>query len=179
MLAQHDVSSHSQALPKRAAIWARVSTRDQAETSLPSQISRCKENLEAGGYTIAYTFAVDWSSLDLFACPEFQRLVSLIKNKEIDALAVFDRDRLEAKGLQRLIFLSLCKEAGVQLVLCQGPPILDEPEGQLVELALAIGKERQVLRARQGSREGRVHHLSRCVRFPSDFSSAGRGTQRL
>jgi site-specific DNA recombinase len=139
---------------KCAAIWARVSTHDQAETSIPSQVSRCKEKLVSSGYQVVHTFAVDWSSIDLFSCPEFQQLLSLIKNKELDALGVFDRDRLEAKGLQRLTFLSLCREAGVQLILCQGPAILDEPEGQLVELALAIGKERQVLRARQGSRDG-------------------------
>jgi len=71
----------------------------------------------------------------------------------MDALGILDRDRLNAIGLQRLIFLSECKDAGIELVICQGPPILDEPEGQLVELALAIGKERQVLRAQQGSRD--------------------------
>lgn len=139
---------------KRAASWARVSTDSQAETSLPSQTSRCKEKLESNGYIITHVFEEDWSSLDLFSSPKFQQLLKLIKNKEIDALGVFDRDRLEAQGLQRLTFLSLLREAGIQLILCQGPPLLDEPEGQLVELALAIGKERQVLRARQGSRDG-------------------------
>jgi len=92
--------------------------------------------------------------MDLFSCPEFQQLSNLIRIHEIEALAVYDRDRLEAKGLQRLIFLSECKDAGVELVICQGPPIIDGPEGQIVELALAIGKERQVLRARQGSKDG-------------------------
>ena len=139
---------------KTAAIWARVSTHDQRETSLPSQIDRCKTKLEEEGYTITHTLFADWTSTDLFSCLEFQELRSLIKEKAIDALAVFERDRLEAIGLQRLVFLSECKEAGVKLLICQGPPILDEPEGQLVELALAIGKERQVLRARQGSKDG-------------------------
>ncbi|GAJ00134.1 unnamed protein product, partial [marine sediment metagenome] len=32
-------------------------------------------------------------------------------------------------------FLSECKAAGVELVICQGPPIIDAPEGQIVELA--------------------------------------------
>lgn len=142
---------------KRAAIWARVSTDSQAETSLPSQVSRCEEKLESiFGSTCVVTHIIeeDWSSLDLFASPKFQQLRSLIKSGDIDAIAVLDRDRLEAQGLQRLIFLSECKESGVELVICQGPPIIDAPEGQIVELALAIGKERQVLRARQGSRDG-------------------------
>lgn len=146
--------TQSCASAKPAAVWARVSTSSQAETSLPSQISQCKEKLEQAGYCVIYIFQVDWSSTDLFSCPEFQELRNLIKNREIDALAVFDRDRLEAKGLQRLIFLSECKEAGVDLIICQGPPMIDGPEGQIVELALAIGKERAVLRARQGSKDG-------------------------
>jgi hypothetical protein len=86
-------------------------------------------------------------------CPEFQELRGWINRKEIGALGIFDRDRLNAIGLQRLVFLSECKENGVELVICQGPPVLDEPEGQLVELALALGKQRQVLRAQQGSRD--------------------------
>jgi DNA invertase Pin-like site-specific DNA recombinase len=149
-----DKLPHNSDRIKRAALWARVSTHDQREVSLPNQIDRCKAKLEEEGYTIAQTLFADWTSTDLFSCPEFQELRSLIKGRAIDALGVFDRDRLEAKGLQRLIFLSECKEAGIKLVICQGAPILDEPEGQLVELALAIGKERQVLRARQGSKDG-------------------------
>lgn len=145
-----------------AAIWARVSTSSQAETSLPSQVSRCKEKLEQAGYSVINTFQVDWTSTDLFSCPDFQQLRSLIKNREIHALAVLDRDRLEAKGLQRLIFLSELKEAGIELVICQGPPLIEGPEGQIVELALAIGKERQVMRARQGSKDG-LH--DRAVKF--------------
>jgi len=137
-----------------AVVWARVSTHDQAETSLPSQVSRCKERLEQADYAVTRILAADWTSLDLYSCPQFQELRELIRNREVAALATFDRDRLEAKGLQRLVFLSELKEAGVKLLICQGPPIIDGPEGQLVELALAIGKERQVLRAGQGSRDG-------------------------
>jgi hypothetical protein len=143
-------------MTKIAAIWARVSTSEQAETSLESQIARAKAKLEGMGYIVPpeRVLAVDWSSLDLFSCPYFQRLRKWVQKKEIQGLGILDRDRLEAQGLQRLLFLSSCKEAGVELVVCQGPPILDEPEGQLVELALAIGKERSVMRAKQGSKDG-------------------------
>jgi len=140
-------------MSKIAAVWARVSTEPQQ--SLDSQVARAKSELEKQGYIIApeRILKVDWTSLDLFHCPQFQELRGWIQRKEINALGILDRDRLNAIGLQRLVFLSECKEQGVALVICQGPPILDEPEGQLVELALAIGKERQVLRAQQGSRD--------------------------
>jgi hypothetical protein len=135
------------------AIWARVSTEPQQ--SLDSQVARAEAEMEKRGYAVPVDriLKVDWTSLDLFHCPEFQKLRRWIQNGEIEGLGIFDRDRLNASGLQRLIFLSECKEHNVELVICQGPPILDEPEGQLVELALAIGKERQVLRAQQGARD--------------------------
>jgi len=136
-----------------AGIWARVSTEPQQ--SLDSQVARAKLELEKKGYTIPpeRILKVDWTSMDLSNCPQFKELHGWIQRKEIVALGIFDRDRLNAIGLQRLIFLSDCKEKGVELVVCQGSPILNEPEGQLVELALALGKERQVLRAQQGSRD--------------------------
>jgi len=136
-----------------AAIWARISTEPQQ--SLDSQVARAKSELEKRGFTVPpeRIHKVDWTSLDLFRCPQFQELRGWISRKEIGALGILDRDRLNAVGLQRLVFLSECKENGVEMVICQGPPILDEPEGQLVELALALGKQRQVLRAQQGSRD--------------------------
>jgi site-specific DNA recombinase len=147
---------------KPAAIWARVSTSGQAETSLPSQIERCRAILEEAGYSAIHTFAVDWSSLDLYSCPEFQQLGNLVRNHEITAVAALDRDRFNAQGKQRLIFLWDLKEAGVSLLLGQGPPIMDGSDGELMEFVYAIGKEKQVLRARQGSKDG-LH--DRVVKF--------------
>ena len=141
---------------KPAAILARVSTVGQKELSLDTQVDRALTKLRSLGYEVPpdRIIKVDWTSLDLFNCPKFQMLRKWLLNGEIAALGILDRDRLNAQGLQRLTFLSECKDAGVELVICQGPPIMDEPEGQLVELALAIGKERQVLRAGQGARDG-------------------------
>jgi hypothetical protein len=141
---------------KPAAILARVSTVGQRELSLESQVDRAMTKLRSLGYEVPPNriIKVDWTSLSLFDCPEFQMLRGWVVGKEIGALGILDRDRLNAQGLQRLIFLSECKNAEVQLVICQGPPIMGELEGQLVEMALAIGKERQVLRAGQGARDG-------------------------
>ena len=137
-----------------AAVWARVSTTEQKEISPDTQISRCLDLLKSKGYAATKIFSVDYCSLDLDSCKEFQQLRDMIKNREIDALAVYDRDRLKADGLQRLVFLSELKEAKIELVLCNGSPVIDSDEGQIVELALAIGKKRSVLRARSGARDG-------------------------
>lgn len=121
--------------------------------SLPGQIARCKTKLEGAGYAVVETLAVAWSSMDLYACPEFQRLRSLVASRKIRGIGLLDRDRLEAKGLQRLIFFSECREADVELIFCQGPELVDGPEGQLVELALSMGKEKSNMRAQEGSRD--------------------------
>ena len=141
---------------KIAAIWCRVSTDGQRELSLDSQELAVRQALEAQGYEspAEYVLKVDWSSLDLMSSPEFQQLRGWIADGTIQALGTLDRDRLQAQGLQRLIFLSECRDQDVQIITAQGAAMLDGGEGQLVELALALGKERSVLRAQQGARDG-------------------------
>ncbi len=141
---------------KVAAIWCRVSTHDQRELSLDSQEVAVRKVLEAEGYKVLpqHILKVDWTSLDLMGCPEFQHLRRWIADGAVQAVGVLDRDRLQAQGLQRLVFLSECQERGIRVVTVQGVPMLESGEGQLVELALALGKEKSVLRAQQGARDG-------------------------
>ncbi|HLF09549.1 MAG TPA: recombinase family protein [Dehalococcoidia bacterium] len=141
---------------KIAAIWCRVSGPDQSELSPDTQESVVRQVLEARGFSVPpeYVIKVDWSSLDLMACPEFQRLRGWIANGEITALGVLNRDRLQAQGLQRLIFLAECRERHVEVLVAHGPPLLDGVEGQFLELGLAFGKETSVLRAQSGARDG-------------------------
>ena len=139
-----------------AAIWCRVSTHDQRELSLDSQEVAVRKVLEAQGYhcPVEYVLKVDWTSLDLMSCPQFQQLRRWNADGTVQAIGTLARDRLQAQGLQRLIFLSDCKDKAVPIVTVQGAPMLEGGEGQLVELALALGKERSVLRAQQGARDG-------------------------
>jgi hypothetical protein len=141
---------------KVAATWCRVSTDGQRELSLDSQELAVQKTLAAQSYETPpqYVLKVDWSSLDLMSCPEFQQLRQWIADGTVHAVGTLDRDRLQAQGLQRLIFLSECRDRGVPIITVQGAPMLEGGEGQLVELALALGKERSVLRAQQGARDG-------------------------
>ena len=139
-----------------AAIWARVSTHDQRELSLDSQVSAVRRILVERGYEVPdwAVLKVEWTSTDLLACPAFQSLLAWVDAGRVNALGALDRDRFQAQGLQRLLFLSECQERGVQVITAQGVPMLEGGEGQLVELALALGKERSVWRAQQGARDG-------------------------
>jgi len=141
---------------KIAAIWARVSTKGQAELSLESQIERARAKLDAEGYEVPsdYILSADWCSLDLKDCPQFQELEALVRKKKVSAIAMLERDRLQCKPPQRLAFLADCRDNGVRVIVCQGPPSLEGDEGDLIEFVLAMGKRRSVERARQGSRDG-------------------------
>lgn len=139
---------------RTAAIWARVSSKGQEELSPEGQAERVKGTLEKLCYVPQYIFTVTWTSTNLKSCPEFQELQRLIRNRKIQAVGMLDRDRIEADGLQRLNFLATCKEHGVDVVVYQGAPFLDGVEGQIVELALAMSKEKQVERAQSGAKQG-------------------------
>ncbi len=76
--------------------------------------------LEEKGYTVPddKIIAVDWTSLDLYSYPDFEKLRQWIRNGDIKTLAIFDPDRLNAEIYQRLIFLAECEKSGVKLVIC-------------------------------------------------------------
>ncbi len=141
-------------MSKIAALWARVSTSDQA--SLPDQIARAREKLESEEYLVPAdrVLAVDWNSLNLFDCPEFQRLYGWVKRKEVSAIGMLDRDRLQAEPAQRLAFLAECREEEVEWVLCQVLPMLEGDWGDLIEHVHTIAKKQQVLWAKLGAKDG-------------------------
>ena len=157
---------------RTAAIFCRVSTREQGELSLDSQEVAVARALDRAGFYCPpqYLIKVDWTSLDLMSCPQFQEVRRWIANGEVAAVGVLDRDRLQAQGLQRLVFLSECQEHGVQVITAQGVPMLEGTEGQLVELALALGKERSVARAQQGARDG-LRDRARLRGLPPNWQS--------
>ena len=141
-------------IEKIAAIWARVS--DPHQTSLPDQVNRAKTELESRGYIVPddRILAASWTSLELFDCPEFLRLASWVKRHEINAIGMLDRDRLQSIPEQRLAFLAECREAGIEIILCQGPAMIEGDMGVLIEHVQAIAKKQQVLRAKLGAKDG-------------------------
>lgn len=107
---------------KSAAIWARVSTPGQKELSPEGRVDRARALLESKGYEARYVFKTVWTSTDLEPSPEFQQLRQLIMSRRIHALACLDRDRLECSGvggIDRIVFLTMCRENGVEPMVCQ------------------------------------------------------------
>jgi len=124
--------------------------------SLDSQADEAKGKLESLGYTVPneLIFKVAWTSTDLKPCPQFQQLQQLVWDKKIQAIGFLDRDRLECDSVDRMVFLANCRKNDVEMAVCQGPPFMDGPVGQLVEMGLAVAKQIQVERAQTGARLG-------------------------
>ena len=133
-------------MSKIAAIWARVSTEGQGETSLPDQIAEVKAMLENRGYTVPpeRILSVDWSSPELSSCPQYDKLKDWIMGCEVEAVGVFNRDRLVAEGIGRLVFIKLCKDKGVELIPCHGSPLADGRDGELIAFIEGWSREGEV-----------------------------------
>ena len=138
---------------KIAAIWARISTKEQQ--TLEAQVAEVKPWLESQGYVVPpeRILMVDWTSTAILDCPEMQRLLEWVRKGEIGAIGMVHGDRISALPEHKLHILWLCRDKGVE-VLAKNSPILPGDEGMLVEHALTLGKKAQVVRAREGSRWG-------------------------
>jgi DNA invertase Pin-like site-specific DNA recombinase len=143
-------------MDRLAAVWARVSSSGQAETSLPDQTHEVKTMLEKLGYVVPESriLAVEWASLQLDKCPQFNTLKGWVFNQEVLAVGVYHRDRLEATPVQRVLFIKLCREKGVQLLACQGPVIEGDKTGDLLAFVEAWAKEEAVQRNQLNAKFG-------------------------
>jgi site-specific DNA recombinase len=81
---------------KRAVIYARVSTDEQASNySLPTQLDACRKYAEKAGMVIVGEFSDDYSgATPIEARPEGRKAFTLLKSGEADCLIAYAVDRL-------------------------------------------------------------------------------------
>jgi len=137
---------------KRAAIYARVSTKAQKDegTSLGSQVQAMRAWAQENGYEIPEEYVVkeNWPGDELDA-PGLTFIRGLIRERKIDTLLVYAYDRLARNRRKQAILLYECEKAGVKLV-----SITEPSEGGLVgefvrdALAFAAELEREKIRER-------------------------------
>ena len=119
---------------KRAAIYARVSTDEQAEKgySLPSQIEACNKYALDNGYEVFAKFTDDYSGREINR-PGLNDLRQLLSEEKIDALIVYSGDRLSrdlAHSIELRRELSLLE---VELCKVLGGQVDDSPQGRFAE----------------------------------------------
>jgi site-specific DNA recombinase len=106
--------------PKRAAIYDRVSTDEQAEKgySLPTQLEGGHRYAQAHGFTVTHELADDCSgSIPVRERPAGKKLYELVDQGELDAVIIFTHDRTarDERVLEYLLFKDYLHEHGVEL----------------------------------------------------------------
>jgi site-specific DNA recombinase len=157
---------------KRAVVYARVSTEDQARYgySLQSQVEEGRKYAQENGWTVVNTVMDDGVSGAKIERPGLNRIFDMAENGEFDVLVVYEIDRLARKMVyQQLIELNL-EESGVKIDYVRGD-FDDSNEGQLYKNLLgAIAEfERTQIAARNRrgklmkARDGKVVGAGRCT----------------
>ncbi len=140
---------------KVGAVWWRVSTDDQRETSPDMQVKEAMELAKLEGCQVPeeYILGTDWESLSVWNSPPMETLKELIRSGSIQAVFMYDGDRGPSRPVHRLFFKALCDEHGVK-VRCKYGQVPEGDMGEVIEFLSAWAKEKQVLRAQQGARDG-------------------------
>ena len=162
-----------------AVAWWRTSTDDQGETSPDTQIREALALAVKEGYRVPeeYILGTDWHSLSVWESPPMETLKSLIRERAVKAVFMYDTDRGPAKPAHRLLFRALCEEYGVVMRACHGQ-VPDGEMGEVMEFLSAWAKEKQVYRAQQGARDGlrdraRVRGLPTTNKAPYGYQWSG------
>src|SRR5438132_5670335 len=108
---------------KIAAIYARVSTTDQADKgySLPTQLAACQALARQEGYVVpdTHVFVDDYTATSLNR-PQFTPLRDLVRQRLVQAVFVHDLDRLSRKLAHQLLLSEEFEQAEVALRTARG-----------------------------------------------------------
>jgi site-specific DNA recombinase len=148
---------------KTAAIYARVSTADQVKgTSLDGQVELCQDFAKEQGFTVIKVVREDASGARLDR-PKLGELRDMAARHEIEALIVFDPDRL-SRSLAHTMLLMEEFEHSRAGILFVNSPREDTPEGKMLfgmkSLFAEYERTKIMERTRRGkerrAREGKV-----------------------
>ena len=110
---------------KIAAVWARVSTENRQEPSLPSQVADVKTWLEEQGWTVPddKIIMTHWTSKNTLACPDMQMLLKWVRNREVGAVGLLHLDRFVCRMGQMAQIMDIFREAEAEILAKNSPEI--------------------------------------------------------
>jgi site-specific DNA recombinase len=136
---------------KRAILYARVSTDDQADKgySLPSQLELCNKYAERLGYAVIAQLKEDYSGgTPINERPEGKRLAAMLSAREADAVIVYQVDRLSRDIVNLLATVQMWIHAGIEVHTCDIGRIESELDIVLVIKGWQGSDERKKFRER-------------------------------
>lgn len=138
-------------MTKKAAIYARVSTDDQADKgySLPSQLDGCRQYIEQLGYSVVAEFREEHSgATPVTERPQGKRLTEMIKFREVNAVVVHQVDRLSRDIVDLLTTVRNWLRVGVEVYALDVGKIESELDIVLVIKGWQGSDERKKIRER-------------------------------
>src|SRR6185436_1167830 len=138
-------------MTKKAAIYARVSTDDQADKgySLPSQLDGCRHYIDQLGYSVVAEFREDKSgAIPVAERPQGKRLAEMAKFREIDAVVVHQVDRLSRDIVDLLATIRNWLRLGIEVYALDVGRIESELDIVLVIKGWQGSDERKKIRER-------------------------------
>ena len=146
-----------------AAIYARVSTTDQADHgfSLPYQLDATLAMAQREGYTVPDTYMLqdDYTGMSLNR-PQLAQLRTLVQQGLVQAMYVYDLDRLSRRLAHQLLLAEELEQAGVTLRIVTMPEEAKTPESRMFTHMRGVFAEYErakiLERTRNGSRR-RAH----------------------
>ncbi len=145
-------------MSKRAVLYARVSTDEQAEHgySLPTQLEACRKYAEQHGFTIAAELQDDCSgAIRMSDRPDGARLFAILDRKEAGAIIVYTADRLSRKLAHSLIMREQWQRAGVELHCVDRGKAEDTSESRLMQNVEAVIAEYEREKIRERTQRGK------------------------
>jgi site-specific DNA recombinase len=147
----HGVTKGKNDMTKQAAIYARVSSDDQAEKgySLPSQIEACQRFAEQKGFDVAAVYQDDISGAKpITSRPDGYQLQRVIESGQIRAVIVYCVDRLSRDIVDLLTTVRNWLRAGVEIHALDMGQVTSELDIVLVIKGWQGSDERQKIRER-------------------------------
>src|SRR4051794_21774012 len=168
--------------PIRAALYARVSSDQQAEQhTIASQVAALLTRAAADGYEIApeLRFLDDGQSSANLIRPALERLRDLVAMAAIDVVYVHAPDRLARSYAHQAVLIEEFARAGAEVVFLNRP-IGQTPEDtlllQLQGMFAEYERARMLERSRRGKRYlAQVGSVSVLSRAPYGYAYVGRG----
>ncbi len=121
---------------KRAILYARVSTDEQAEYgySLQTQLEACRLYATEHGYALLEEIADDCSGTIIMGNrPGGKLVLAMIAKRQADALIAHQIDRLSRDWVDFLVIRREWQRAGIELHFVATGQSLNTPEGDILE----------------------------------------------
>ncbi|MBM3130129.1 MAG: hypothetical protein FJ009_16080 [Chloroflexi bacterium] len=159
---------------KRAVLYARVSTDDQADKgySLPSQLDLARKYAERLGFSVVNELTEDYSGAAAVAeRPTGKQLAAMVKERVVDAVIVYQVDRLSRDIVDLLATVRQWLRAGIEIHTCDIGKIESELDIVLVIKGWQGSDERKKIleRTMRGKRAKAESGKVVCARVPYGY----------